>query len=69
MVIVSHSSEVTLRKSSVFNFSFVGLDATLSVQRGKMRFRRFTDGMAVNVVEGQTHTFKPSGPEKIEFEM
>jgi hypothetical protein len=68
MVIVTHSSEVTVLKGGTFTFEFIGLDATLSVENGEMRFRRFTDGKVVNVTAGQSHMFKPAGPEKIEFE-
>jgi ferric-dicitrate binding protein FerR (iron transport regulator) len=69
MVIVTHSSEVTVLEPGAFTFSFIGLDAILSVKSGKMRFRRFTDGKVVEVAEGENHTFEPAGPEKIEFEM
>jgi ferric-dicitrate binding protein FerR (iron transport regulator) len=69
LVIVTHSAEVTFLEEGTFTFKFIGLDAILAVQSGKMRFRRFTDGRVVEISAGQTHTFKPSGPEKIEFEM
>jgi ferric-dicitrate binding protein FerR (iron transport regulator) len=69
MIIITHSSEVTILKGGTFTFSFIGLDATIEVQTGKVRFRRFTDGRIVEVGAGQSHTFKPAGPEKIEFEI
>jgi hypothetical protein len=68
LVIVTHSSEVTNSKAGTFTFQFVGLNATLSVENGEMRFRRFTDGEVVTLAAGQSHIFKPAGPEKIEFE-
>jgi ferric-dicitrate binding protein FerR (iron transport regulator) len=69
LAIVTHSAEVTVLEEGIFTFKFIGLDATLSVRSGKMRFRRFTDGRVVEMTAGQSHTFKPAGPEKIEFEM
>jgi ferric-dicitrate binding protein FerR (iron transport regulator) len=68
MVLVTHSSEVTVLNGGSFTFTFVGLDASLAVQSGKMRFRRFTDGKTVELTAGQKHIFKPAGLGKIEFE-
>jgi hypothetical protein len=69
LIIVTHSAEVTALEECAFTFKFIGLDAVLSVESGKMRFRRFTDGEVVELTAGQSHTFKPAGPEKIEFEL
>jgi hypothetical protein len=69
LAIVTHSAEVILLEEGTFTFKFIGLDAILSVRDGKTQFRRFTDGKVVEIKAGQSHTFKPAGPEKIEFEM
>jgi ferric-dicitrate binding protein FerR (iron transport regulator) len=69
LAIVTHSAEVIVLEEGTFTFKFIGLDAILSVQSGKMRFRRFTDGEVVELSTGQSHTFEPAGPKKIEFEM
>jgi hypothetical protein len=69
LIIVTHSAETMVLRGGAFRFSFIGLDATLEVQSGKIRFRRYTDGKIIELVAGQSHTFKPAGPEKIEFEM
>ena len=69
MGILTHNSAVTLTKECELMFSFLGLNSTLSVQKGKALFRRFTDGRIIEVAAGQSHTFKPAGPDKIEFEL
>ncbi|MBN1850663.1 MAG: FecR domain-containing protein [Deltaproteobacteria bacterium] len=69
MGLVTQNSAVTLTEECSLMFSFTGLNSSLSVQKGKALFRRFTDGMTIEVAAGQSHTFKPAGPDKIEFEL